>query len=301
MSARLLVMSAVVMWVGLVLVLAETRWFRQRSLSSRLGTYVPELDQHEASSDAAQSLRSALAPVASWVADRTVGVLGVSDNLEMRLHRVHSTMTPSEFRFSQAIWTLAAGVGAVVLFVVVRPPVPLVVLGIVAAMALAFLWREQQLLSRCDRWQRRVFLELPVVAEQLAMLTSAGYSLGGALSRVGERGDGAVSQDLARVMRWVGRGSTYGEALREWQTIAALPEVDRLVAVLVLNEDGAELSALISEEARSTRRAVHRELLASMEKRSQQVWIPVTVATLVPGAIFVAVPFLQALQFFSGS
>ncbi|MCB9388397.1 MAG: hypothetical protein H6512_02030 [Acidimicrobiia bacterium] len=46
---------------------------------------------------------------------------------------------------------------------------------------------------------------------------------------------------------------------------------------------------------------MHRELLASMEKRSQQVWIPVTVATLVPGAIFVAVPFLQALSFFSAS
>ena len=301
MSARLLVISSLVLWVGLVLVLTETRWFRQRSLASRLGAYVPELDQTEFAPDAASSLRAALTPIAAWVSDRAVGVLGVSDNLDVRLHRIHSSMTSSEFRFRQAVWTLAAGAVAVVVLTVIRPPAALVVLGVLAAMMLAFLWKEQELLAKSERWQRRVFLELPVIAEQLAMLTSAGYSLGGALTRVGQRGDGAVSQDLRRVMRWVGRGATYGDALREWQRIAALPEVDRLVGVLVLNEDGAALSTLISEEARSTRRAVHRELLASMEKRSQQVWIPVTVATLVPGAIFVAVPFLQALSFFSAS
>jgi tight adherence protein C len=36
-----------------------------------------------------------------------------------------------------------------------------------------------------------------------------------------------------------------------------------------------------------------------MERRSQQVWIPVTVATLVPGVIFLAVPFVEALRMFS--
>jgi hypothetical protein len=31
------------------------------------------------------------------------------------------------------------------------------------------------------------------------------------------------------------------------------------------------------------------------------VWIPVTVATLVPGVLFLAVPFVAALQLFTGS
>ena len=38
-----------------------------------------------------------------------------------------------------------------------------------------------------------------------------------------------------------------------------------------------------------------------IERRSQQVWIPVTVAALVPGAIFIAIPFLEALRVFSTS
>jgi tight adherence protein C len=43
---------------------------------------------------------------------------------------------------------------------------------------------------------------------------------------------------------------------------------------------------------------VQRELVERMEARSQQVWIPVTVAALVPGVIFIAVPFTQALSGF---
>ena len=38
--------------------------------------------------------------------------------------------------------------------------------------------------------------------------------------------------------------------------------------------------------------------METIERRAQQVWIPVTVATLLPGAIFMAVPFVSALDVF---
>ena len=38
-----------------------------------------------------------------------------------------------------------------------------------------------------------------------------------------------------------------------------------------------------------------------MERRGQQVWVPVTVATLLPGVIFLAIPFIEALKAFSAS
>jgi len=53
-------------------------------------------------------------------------------------------------------------------------------------------------------------------------------------------------------------------------------------------------------EARAIRRDVHRELIETIERRSQQVWIPVTVATLLPGVILMAIPFVEALRAFSG-
>ena len=47
------------------------------------------------------------------------------------------------------------------------------------------------------------------------------------------------------------------------------------------------------------RSEVHRELIEAIERKGQQVWIPVTVATLVPGAVLLAVPFIEALRLFS--
>jgi hypothetical protein len=68
-----------------------------------------------------------------------------------------------------------------------------------------------------------------------------------------------------------------------------------------LNHQAGDLGSLIGEEARAIRRDVHRELIETVERRGQQVWIPVTVAALVPGVILLAVPFVHALRLFSGS
>jgi tight adherence protein C len=57
----------------------------------------------------------------------------------------------------------------------------------------------------------------------------------------------------------------------------------------------------VSSEARQARHEVQRLLTEMIERRAQQVWVPVAVATLVPGVILLAVPFLAALRLFSGS
>ena len=102
-------------------------------------------------------------------------------------------------------------------------------------------------------------------------------------------------------MSRVRQGLSETEALREWAAVADVDGVDRLVHVLALNREASDLGRLISEEARSIRRDVQRELVETIERRGQQVWIPVTVATLLPGVVFLAVPFLDALSLFSGS
>jgi len=90
-------------------------------------------------------------------------------------------------------------------------------------------------------------------------------------------------------------------ALREFAEIAAVPALDRLVSVLALNREASDLGALISNEARLSRREVHRDLIELLERRGQTVWIPVTVATLLPGVIFMAVPFVDAMRQITGT
>jgi hypothetical protein len=70
---------------------------------------------------------------------------------------------------------------------------------------------------------------------------------------------------------------------------------------MALNVDASDLGRLVSDEARAIRRDVQRDLVQIMERRGQQVWVPVTVATLVPGVIFLAIPFVEALRLFAGS
>ena len=166
---------------------------------------------------------------------------------------------------------------------------------------LTFLVIEQQLANAVGAVAARVFLELPVLAEQLGMLLSAGYSLGAALNRLAARGKGNCGRDLARVCGRIRQGLSEVDALREWARIAASRRARRLVSILVLNREAGDLGRLISEEARSIRRDVHRELIETVERRGQQVWIPVTVATLVPGVIFLAIPFIEAMRLFTDS
>jgi tight adherence protein C len=297
---RLLVASGLVAWIGLTLLLAEVRWFSRMSLAERLAPYVPGAwGERRAGVLSVESFREAVAPLASTLGERVSSLLGVTESLDRRLTRVHATLDASGFRVRQLGWALGAlGIG-VLFTVAVRPPAPVVVLVLLGAPVLAFLVQEQQVVAAGQRWQRQLHLELPVVAEQVGMLLGAGWSLFGALDRVATRGQGAVASDLGRVVARVRQGRTEADALREWAELADVPAVHRLVTVLALDRETSDLASLIAEEARAIRRDVQRELVETMGTRSQKVWIPVTVATLLPGVLFIAVPFIEAVRLFA--
>jgi hypothetical protein len=74
--------------------------------------------------------------------------------------------------------------------------------------------------------------------------------------------------------------------------------VEQLVRILVLHHATSDLGRLVGHEAAQIRRDAHRRLVTEVERRNQQVWIPVTVAALVPGVLFLAIPFVDALRAF---
>lgn len=298
---RLAVASGLVGWVGLTLLLSELRWFRRRTLTERLRPFVAGAGGRARPGVlSVASLRDALGPLAASVGGRAARLAGVDEALATRLRRIHADVDPTTFRVHQLGWTGLGAVTAAALGTAAGLP-PTVGLGAAAAgAALAFLVVEQQLATRSERWQRRVFLELPVVAEQLGMLLSAGYSLGGAIQRLAERGAGATGRDLALVVDRVRQGLGEVDALREWSARVGVDAVDRLVGVLALDREAGDVGRLVAEEARTVRREAQRERIEAIERRGQQVWIPVTVAALLPGVLFLAVPFVDALQVFSG-
>ena len=296
-------LSGLVLWVGMTLALSTQRWFARRPLTERLRPYTPGgmAVTHRAGLLSLETFRDVVGPLSRNVGDTLGRLFGVSEDLGTRLVRIHSSMDVTAFRVRQLGWTVGAfGLGGLAA-IALRVPPAVGLLFVLGAPLLAFLVLEQTVARASSRWQRRLFLELPVVSEQIGMLLSAGYSLGAALNRVAARSSGACGRDLNRVCSRIRQGLSETEALREWAALADVDAVDRMVRVLSLNREAGDLGRLIAEEARTIRRDVQRELVERVEKREQQVWIPVTVATLIPGVIFMAVPFLEAIRLFSGS
>jgi len=295
-----LVCGALGVWIGATLLLSEVRWFARTSLTERLRPYAVGASDVGRRSGvlSVESFRDAIGPLSRAIGERVAKIVGVSEDLDVRLARVHSPIDVTAFRVRQVGWSVAGLGGAALVSIALRLPALVTTAFLLGAPIVAFLVQEQRLAAESARWQRRLFLELPVVAEQLALLLSAGWSLTAALNRLAQRSTGATGRDLQRVCRRIRQGLSEADALREWSRLASVPALERLVPVLALNRDTSDLGRLVADEARAIRRDVHRELIEAVERRNQQVWIPVTVAALLPGALFLAVPFIQALNAF---
>lgn len=301
--SRLLVFPALAFFAGLVLLLAPIAALSRRPLADRVRPYVPgaRATSPRLGVLSVASFRDAISPITATAGARLARLFGVHEELALRLERVHSPIDAGAYRLRQMASALVALVACGLASTLADLPIPVGILLSLGAPLLVFLTLEQRVAKQSERWQEQVFRELPVVTEQIGLLLGAGYSLGSALQRVARRGSGACAKDLQRVVGRIRQGLSEVDALREWASIVEVPAVHRLVGVLALNREGGDLGRLIAEEARSIRRDAHRTLIESIERRAQKVWIPVTVATLVPGVIFMAIPFVQALSLFSGS
>ncbi|MFT7474281.1 MAG: tight adherence protein C [Verrucomicrobiales bacterium] len=296
---RLLAAASLAMFVGATLVLSEIRLFKNQSLSARVSPYLPgERSTHSRELLSLESFSQLLRPLAESIGAVTARIFGISEELPRRLRRVHWSIDASEFRLRQIGWALGSATLVLLFGLVLGVPAPILSMLTLVAPLLAFLIIEQQLATASDRWKERTFQELPVVAEQLAMLLGSGFSLGAAMHRLSERGSGVIAIDLGQVVHRIRQGTTEQAALLEWADIVDIDAVSRLVSILSLNKEAGDLGNMVSTEARTVRAEAHRSLLESIEKKNQQVWIPVTLAALVPGVILMMIPFVSALSDF---
>jgi tight adherence protein C len=298
--SRLLVLAGLLLWAGVTLLLGVVPWLSRPGLADRLRPYHPG-SAAGGGRTRPQSLSEAWGPLVRRTGDRLAAAFGAGEDLSIRLRRIHSPLSSTAFRVRQFAWTLAAFGAAALLSLALSAPVAIDVMMIVGLPLLAFLVIEQRLATASATWQQQVLRELPVVNEQLAMLLSAGFSLGAALNRLAHRGSGCCARDLRLVINRVRGGMSEQAAMAEWARVVRVDAVDRLVAVLALDSATGDLGRLVGLEATEARRESHRRTLELIERRAEQVWIPVTVATLVPGVILLAVPFLSALHTFANA
>jgi tight adherence protein C len=299
---RPLVAATLIGWVGVTLVLSRSRWFARRDLTTRLRPYVTRsvsVERPDRSAWSVETVRAIVAPIVEAVVGSIANAAGVRDSVAVRMRRAHLSGDPSDFRLKQLAWAAGALAASAAIVGVARPASAPAVMALIGAPLLAVLVVEQSLVSASTTWKRRLVAELPVVCEQIGMLLSSGYSLSATLARLASRSDGAIARDLRRVLARMRTGIDEATALREWSDLAQVDGVRRLVAVLALNRETTDLGRLISDEARALRRDEQRRLIEQIERRSQLVWIPVTVAALVPGVLFISIPFISIMRSFA--
>ena len=294
--------QVVVLWsstlgVGVMLLSTAFRWGRHRPLASRVAPY---RGAGRVADAGGTRVGLALAIPLAETVDRLLGRLSEAhDELDHRLRRIGSPLDPIAFR-RQQLGGAAAGLGVgLVAVIAVRPPWPGALVAVAATGLVGLLWPEQRTRTASARVRRALEQELPLVLEQLATMLDAGLSVHGTLQRIADRGSGPCAPGFADVCARLRHGVPDRVALDEWAAVAGVPGAGRLCTLLTLG--APDLGRLLETEAGQLRRDAHRRLIERIERRSQQVWIPVTVATLVPGVLFLAVPFIEALRLYSAT
>ena len=302
--SRVAVVSFIALWVGAALLLSLFRPFSRSPLFDRLRPFVAPRSARERSSAgllSVESFREVIGPLAGWIGERLSRVLGVSDDLEVRLRRIGSPLDVSAFRVRQvsiAVWPCWAG----------------------SAWGWRWDWRARW--GRSCRWAWRSPLGSPDSSWSSSRSCWRRPGASGSCSRSFPWSPNRSACCWAPAFRWARRsvglrpapaacapttcarsaphpqGLSDVDALREWADLADVAELDRLVNVLALNRQAGDLGRLISEEARSMR--PRRTATRSRRSRSGARWCgSVTVATLVPGVLLMAIPFVSALQAWS--
>ena len=310
-------LSAAALFTGSSLLLSGVRFLRRTPRHERVADYIaPFLSGpgsggpqrivvageagHGNQHSPAQRFVSVLSPVAVTLGNRLARAGGIHQGLEGRLQAAGRPDDVVQFRTSQFTTALVVlGLaGLVVLSLGTSAAVSAALL--VGAPAIALLAPEQALEGAIQRRRDRLEDELPLVAEQLGVLMASGMSLGTALDRIAARGNGVAAREIAIAQVQVRRGTAQIDALKAFAERLHSASAERLVGVLSMHRETRDVGPLLATEARSMRESAQRRLIETIERRAQLVWIPVTVATLVPGLILIGIPFVSAMSRIAG-
>jgi Flp pilus assembly protein TadB len=136
--------------------------------------------------------------------------------------------------------------------------------------------------------------------EKMAVYLSAGLSITSAIARLSKNSTIACRALFEDLNLSLASGVELSEALAILQITFNSDSLHRFCIILESGLWGGNLPRAARHEAQSQRVDAHRQALALMEKNSQKIWIPITIAALVPGIILIFIPFLSILRTVSG-
>ena len=122
---RLVAAATLLLFIGATLLLSEVRFFRSRTLASRVSPYLPGGSlRRRQELLSLESFGELLRPLAEAVGSVTARLFGVSEELPRRLRRVHWEIDASGFRVRQVGWALGSLSVALIFGIALALPTP---------------------------------------------------------------------------------------------------------------------------------------------------------------------------------
>lgn len=282
---------ALVLLVGWVLVLGAFRPLRRPSLLQRLEHRLDGPGHDLGRRGHPRTLRSERGG--------TVGRRGLgrtSARLERRLERAGSAATPRQLA-TGAVASAGAGLLLGLLLSTATASTPLRLLLPILGAALGGLAPFGLLEQRASRRQAERTAAFPLLVEHLAMLAGHGFALPEAFWRLERRWRGTtIGEDLGALCRRMSQGAEPAVAVADWADAHRFPPAARLADALAATATSSDCERVLWQLGRAERERTLAELVRRFQVREQQVWIPVTVAALVPGMLLLVLPFARALH-----
>lgn len=294
--------------IGLILVVTRIAVLRRPQLAVRVLPYVrdvPLRDQGPGLRPVPSSPTSAAAgifgPSLRSAADLVERMLGGSSSVRRRLERAGLDRTVQEFRIEQVVWGLV-GFAAAAAVSLVRALGGVGGVGsavVFCALGLAFgvFARDNRLSTQVKNRERQVLTEFPTIAELLALSVAAGESPVSALDRVVRRSNGALSEDLSRVLARVRTGEPVGIAFESLARSTGLPIVARFATgITVAMERGTPLADVLHAQAADVREAGRRLLIETAARKEIAMMAPVVFFVLPVTILFAFYPGVLGLR-----
>ena len=136
--------------------------------------------------------------------------------------------------------------------------------------------------------------------EKMAIYLAAGHSVNSALEMLSLSHDSPSSKVFELISRGTKSGVDATDAIAEAMLTYPCATLSRLANLLEGANFGADLVRGARIEASDLRNEGHRKVLAEMEKNSQKIWIPITIAALIPGIVLIFVPFIAVMNAVAG-
>ncbi len=183
--------------------------------------------------------------------------------LENTRHRLElagrpNNWSPAEFWGVRVVATVLLGTLFFLLTIAANQPFGNRLLLSGGAALIGFIYPQVWLSSKARARQAAIIRALPDALDLLTICVEAGLGFDAAMSRVHEKWDDPLAQELGRVIRDIGLGKARRDALRDMADRMEVPDVTSFVAAIVQTEQlGVSIAKVLkiqSEQMRIKRR-----------------------------------------------